>query len=106
MAIVRRQPGPGVIHHSDQRAHYACGEYVDELERHGFLMSLARTGNPYEDAMMEGFVKILKHKELYLREYQTFATWEPGFPISPLRSIIRRGFSQSLATAHRMTSRD
>jgi len=44
MAIALRKPGPGIIHHSDQGVQYASGEYVDELKRHGFEISMARTG--------------------------------------------------------------
>jgi transposase InsO family protein len=72
MAIARRQPGPGVIHHSDQGVQYASGDYVVELKSHGFLVSMARVGNPYENAMMESFFKTLKYEEVYLCEYQTF----------------------------------
>ena len=72
MAIARRQPEPGVIHHSDQGVQYASGEYVDELKRHGFLISMARTGNPYENAVMESFFKTLKHEEVHLCEYETY----------------------------------
>jgi len=72
MAIARRQPGAGVIHHSDQGVQYASNDYVCELERHGFLISMARTGNPYENAMMESFFKTLKHEEVSLYEYETY----------------------------------
>jgi len=72
MAISERQPGPGVIHHSDQGVQYASGEYVDELKSHGFLVSMSRTGNPYENAMMESFFKTLKHEEVHLCEYETY----------------------------------
>jgi len=72
MAIARRQPDPGVIHHSDQGVQYASGEYVDELKRQGFLISMARTGNPYDNAIMESFFKTLKHEEVNLCEYETY----------------------------------
>lgn len=72
MAIAHRQPGPGVIHHSDQGVQYASGDYVAELKSHGFLVSMARTGNPYENAMMESFFKTLKQEEVNLCEYETF----------------------------------
>ena len=72
MAIARRRPGPGVIHHSDQGVQYASGDYVAELKRHGFGISMARAGNPYENAMMESFFKTLKYEEVYLCEYETF----------------------------------
>ena len=72
MAIDRRQPGPGAIHHSDQGVQYASGDYVAELKSHSFEISMARAGNPYENAMMESFFKTLKYEEVYLCEYETF----------------------------------
>jgi len=73
MAITRRSPGPGLIHHSDQGVQYASEEYVDELRRHGFRISMARAGNPYENARMESFFKTLKYEEVYLFDYETLA---------------------------------
>jgi transposase InsO family protein len=71
MAVAGRQPAPGVIHHADQGVQYASVGYVEQLKRHGFEISMARTGNPYENAMMESFFKTLKHEEVYLCEYET-----------------------------------
>jgi len=73
MAVAERKPCPGIIHHSDQGVQYASDEYVAELRSHGFLVSMARAGNPYENAMMESFFKTLKYEEVYLCEYETFA---------------------------------
>jgi transposase InsO family protein len=72
VAIAERKPGPDVIHHSDQGVQYASSDYVAELKSHGFLVSMARTGNPYENAMMESFFKTLKYEEVNLCEYETF----------------------------------
>jgi putative transposase len=72
MAIARRRPCPGGIHHSDQGVQYASGDYVAELKSHGFEISMAQAGNPYENAMMESFFKTLKYEEVYLCEYETF----------------------------------
>jgi transposase InsO family protein len=72
MAMAIRKPRLGVIHHSDQGVQYASGEYVNELRSHGFEISMARTGNPYENARMESFFKTLKYEEVYLCEYETF----------------------------------
>ena len=72
MAIAERKPGLGVIHHSDQGVQYASSEYVDELRSHGFEISMAQKGNPYENAMMESFFKTLKYEEVYLCEYETY----------------------------------
>jgi transposase InsO family protein len=72
MAVGGRQPGSGVIHHSDQGVQYASVEYVEELKSRGFEISMARTGNPYENARMESFFKTLKYEEVHLYEYETF----------------------------------
>jgi putative transposase len=72
MAIAERKLSAGIIHHSDQGVQYASEEYVAELQSHGFLVSMARTGNPYQNAMMESFFKTLKYEEVYLCEYETF----------------------------------
>ena len=72
MAMAIRKPGLGIIHHSDQGVQYASGEYIDELKCHGFEISMARTGNPYENTRMESFFTTLKYEEVYLCEYETF----------------------------------
>ena len=46
MAIHRRQPSGGVVHHSDQGVQYFFSDYVEELKRHALEISVARTGNP------------------------------------------------------------
>jgi putative transposase len=72
MALTRRQPAAGVIHHSDRGVQYASGDYVTALEAVGARISMAARGNPYENAQAESFFKTLKHEEVYLKEYRTF----------------------------------
>jgi putative transposase len=72
VAIAERQPGPAVIHHSDQGVQYASDEYIEVLKHHGFRISMSRRGNPYDNARMESFFKTLKYEEVYLCEYETF----------------------------------
>jgi putative transposase len=72
-AISGRSPGPGIIHHSDQGVQYASTDYIEELKHRGFEISMARVGNPYENAQMESFFKTLKYEEVYLCEYRTLA---------------------------------
>ena len=72
MAISRRRPLPGVIHHSDQGIQYACEEYITKLKNYRFEISMSRTGNPYDNATMESFFKTLKNEEVYLCEYETY----------------------------------
>jgi transposase InsO family protein len=71
IAIAERRPAAGCIHHSDQGVQYASLEYVKELKRHGFLISMASTGNPYENAQVESFFKTLKYEEVNLWNYRT-----------------------------------
>jgi putative transposase len=73
MAVADRHPLPGCIHHSDQGVQYASCEYVKELKQHEFLISMARKGNPYENAQAESFFKTLKYEEVNLWNYQTLA---------------------------------
>jgi putative transposase len=72
MALVRRQPGAGVIHHSDHGVQYTSGDYVAALKAVGARISMAARGNPYENAKAESFFKTLKAEEVYLKEYRTF----------------------------------
>jgi putative transposase len=72
MAIKRRQPPRGVIHHTDRGVQYLCDDYVSELEVYGFYASCSRKGNPYDNAWSESFMKTLKYDEIYMREYETY----------------------------------
>ena len=80
MAIEKRKPSPGVIHHSDRGVQYASGDYVDMLLLHGFTISMARKGNPYDNAVAESFIKTLKTEEVYLWEYRTLADVKKRLP--------------------------
>ena len=80
MALESRDPPLGVIHHSDQGVQYAAHEYVDTLVFHRFQISMARKGNPYDNAVVESFLKTLKAEEVYLWEYQTSADVEKRVP--------------------------
>jgi putative transposase len=45
LAIRRRQPPAGLIHHADRGVQYACTDYQAILQRHGLLSSMSRRGN-------------------------------------------------------------
>lgn len=60
MALVRRQPKPGLIHHSDQGFHYATNAYQDRLAAHGAISSMSRRGNCWDNAVVESFFATLK----------------------------------------------
>ena len=73
MALGRRRPAPGLVHHSDQGVQYAAGDYVALLEAHGTQISMSRRGNPYDNATCESFMKTLKYEEVYRAEYRDLA---------------------------------
>jgi putative transposase len=70
MAILDRKPKPGCIHHSDRGGQYASAQYVEFLERAGMKISMSRPGNPYDNAVMESFMKTLKSEEVEMWEYK------------------------------------
>ena len=71
MALEERMPQEGCIHHSDRGVQYASHAYVDELRGAGIKISMARKGNPYDNAAAESFMKTLKYEEVYLWDYRT-----------------------------------
>jgi putative transposase len=68
MAIERRQPRSGLIHHSDRGVQYASTEYVSYLEEIGARVSMSAAGNPDDNAKAERFFKTLQREEVYLKE--------------------------------------
>lgn len=80
MAIYKRQPQKGVIHHSDQGVQYASNDYTEGLIKHGFQISMSRKANPYDNAKAESFIKTLKHEEVYLWEYSTYEDVQKRIP--------------------------
>lgn len=74
MAISKRKVFGFVnlIHHSDRGVQYASGEYVNLLQKYGIKISMSRSGNPYDNAFAESFMKTLKVEEVYINEYETF----------------------------------
>jgi len=76
LALTQRRPTPGLIHHSDRGVQYASLAYVARLEQAGARVSMSAKGNPYDNAKAESFFKTLKHEEVYLNEYRTYADAE------------------------------
>ena len=70
-AIERRQPKPGLVHHSDRGLQYARGEYIALLEKHHMIPSMSRPANPYDNASCESFIKTLKREEIYAHKYES-----------------------------------
>ncbi len=65
MAIRRRQPPRGLIHHSDRGVQYASRPYRAILARHGIVQSMSRKGNCLDNAPMESFFASLKKEHVH-----------------------------------------
>jgi putative transposase len=60
MAIKRRCPAAGLLHHSDQGCTYASEDYQRWLTTYGITCSMSRRGNCYDNSVMEAFFSTLK----------------------------------------------
>jgi len=71
MALRHRRPVAGLLHHSDRGVQYACGEYRRLLAAHGLHRSMSRSGNCYDNAVMESFFKTFKAELVHHERYAT-----------------------------------
>jgi putative transposase len=60
MAIQRRRPTKGLMHHSDRGVQYASHPYQKVLKAHQMVCSMSRKGNCWDNAVMESFFSTLK----------------------------------------------
>ena len=96
MALKQRQPKPGLTHHSDRGVQYASTDYTGLLGQHGIRISMSRTGNPYDNAKAESFIKTLKYEEVYRQEYRDLAEarvsiGHPGKNLQPEAASLGAG---------------
>jgi transposase InsO family protein len=73
MALGRRRPSPGLIHHSDQGSQYASKAFRADLEQAGIVQSMSRRGNALDNAPIESFFSRLKNELIHHRHYRTRA---------------------------------
>jgi putative transposase len=69
-AIAKRQPSPGLVHHSDRGVQYASAEYAAVLRKWQMIPSMSRPANPYDNASCESFMKTIKREEVYANDYR------------------------------------
>jgi putative transposase len=60
MAVRRRRPEAGLLHHSDRGSQFTSADYQQLLAKHGIQVSMSRTGDCYDNAAMESFFATLK----------------------------------------------
>jgi transposase InsO family protein len=83
MALARRSPAVGLVHHSDQGSTYASEDYRARLTTHGLTSSMSRRGNCYDNAVMEAFFSTVKNEvgERFASHAEAKAELNrPGFP--------------------------
>lgn len=71
MAVGRRRPEPGLMHHSDRGVQYAAISYRQALREHGFIASMSRKGNCWDNAVIERFFGSLKSEWTDNQRYLT-----------------------------------
>jgi putative transposase len=60
MALLQRQPGAALIHHSDRGSEYASSRYQTLLREHHIQVSMSKKGDCYDNSMIESFWATLK----------------------------------------------
>lgn len=73
MAITRRNPPAGLLHHSDRGVQYACEDYQKILADAGMEVSMSGKGDCWDNAVMESFWSTLKTELVHHEQYQTRA---------------------------------
>ena len=73
MALDRRRPRPGLLHHSDRGIQYASAPYRALLADHQAIASMSRKANCYDNAVMESFWSTLKNELIHRRHFATRA---------------------------------
>jgi putative transposase len=73
MALARRQPQAGLIHHTDRGVQYAATDYRELLAHHHLIASMSRRANCYDNAVAESFFATLKWELIDRYRWQTKA---------------------------------
>ena len=71
MAVARRSPQAGLLHHSDRGSQYASDDYQQVLERCGMICSMSGRGECWDNACMESFWSTLKTELVHHERYAT-----------------------------------
>ena len=64
-AVVHRRPPRGLIIHSDRGVQYACTAFAKWVNDHGFVQSMSRKGDCWDNAVAESFFHLLKTELTY-----------------------------------------
>ena len=70
-ALFHRQVSSGLILHSDRGSQYVSDDFKELAHLNGFVQSMSRKGNPYDNAIVENFFHSLKTEWVYFEKYRT-----------------------------------
>ena len=73
MAVARRRPASGLLHHSDRGSTYTSQSYQALLQQEGMVASMSRTADCYDNAAMESFFHSFKGECIEGESFQTRA---------------------------------
>jgi putative transposase len=71
MAVARRRPDPGLIHHSDQGSQYVSLAFGQAAREAGIARSMGSKGDAYDNAVAESFFATLKKELVHRRSWPT-----------------------------------
>lgn len=69
MALRTRRPEAGLLHHSDRGVQYASADYQSQLRERGFICSMSRKGDCWDNAVAESFFSTLKAELVHRTDY-------------------------------------
>lgn len=69
-ALLRRQPSEGLIVHSDRGVQYASADFRNVLKSRGYIQSMSRKGNCWDNAVAESFFHSLKTQLIHHVRFQ------------------------------------
>ena len=73
MAVGRRQPLEGLVHHSDRGSQYTAADYRERLSQYGIVVSMSGKGDCYDNALMESFFGTLTSECVDRQSFQNRA---------------------------------
>ena len=94
-ALRARNPGPGLVHHSDRGSPYASGAYRRALASRGLVASMSRRGDCWDNAVAESFFATIKTE---LTEHMTYATRDAA--TASIAEYIERFYNQQRRHSH------
>jgi len=78
MAVNRRRPRPGLMHHSDRGCQYTSAQYRSALAELGVTVSMSRRGNCWDNAVAESFFKTIKEELVHRQAWNDKSQLKPA----------------------------